>query len=32
MDTTVMTMATQQVEEFGEAENDGEAEDGQFAA
>jgi hypothetical protein len=32
MDTTVLTMATQQVEEFGEAENDGEAEDGQFAA
>ena len=32
MDTAVLTMATQQLEEFGEARNDGEAEGGQYVA
>jgi len=32
MDTAVLPVATQQVGEFGDARNDGEAEDGQFAA
>lgn len=32
MDTAVLTMASQQVEEFGEAKNDDEADNGQFVA